>query len=232
MKTNLGFGLFDVLIKGKMQKKPDTLFMSELVDYSKEKKIELFLITGLDKEKGEELIKKYGIDSYFSQKNTHYIDEKYYDGLTEIDRELKKQAKEKDPNYSDEYYKVYFFNNLYNGPKEKTLFVGHDIWTDAYYLSKYSNIDVVLLKDTISNNHAPSLVDIKDLHIITPTIDVFKEYLEKEKSFNYSYLNNYANKTLYQEMFGKSLFDSKLSVGKILDKSHSKVVLQKKEEEI
>lgn len=229
MKTHLGFGLYDVLIKGKLNKRPDTLFMSELVDYAKQNNKVLFLITGLDKEKGQELIRLNGIDAYFPENKIYHIDDKYYDTLSPIDKELKEDAKSKDSNYCDEYYKVYFFNNLYAGPKKETLFVGHDIWTDAYYLSKYSEIDVVLFKDTLTNNSAPNLSNIKDLQIIDSNFEIIKEYIETEKQFNYTALHTYAEKLIYKEMVGSSLFNSNLSVGKILDKSHSKVVLKKKE---
>jgi len=232
MKSYIGFGLYDVLIKGKLNHKPDTLFMSEFVDYAKENHKELFLITGLDQKQGEKIVKEHGIDSYFSEKNIYHVDNNYFNTLSEIDRELKEQAKKKDSNYTDEYYKVYFFNTLYKHPKEKTLFIGHDVWTDAYYLSKYANIDTILLKPTLSYNHAPHIVEIKDLNIIEPTLDNIKEYLETEKTFNFAPLHNYANKTLYHEMFGTSLFNKELSIGKILDKSHSKVVLKKKEEQL
>lgn len=230
MKTKICFGLLDVLVKGKLNRKPDTSFMSELVDYAKENKKELFLISGLDAEKGEEIIKKNGIDAYFSKKNIHHISEKYYDTLSEIDKELKEQAKQNDPNYSDEYYKVYFFNNIYKHKKEKTLFLGHDIWTDAYYLTKYAGIDTILLKDTLTNNSAPNLIEIKDLHIVDPNFQEIKSYLEEEKKFNFEPLHNYAEKLIYKEMVGGCLSNSNLSLGKILDKSHSKVVLKKQEE--
>jgi len=227
----LFFGLYDVLIKGKLGKKPDTSYFSELIDFAKEKKIALFLITGVDKDLSKELIAQNGIDVYFTKKNIIDVTDSYYDSLDGIDKELKKQAKEKDSNYSDEYFKVYYFNKIFSKSKEKTLFVGHDIWTDAYYLHKYSQINTILLKDTLSNNHAPNLSEIKDLNIINPSFEEFKDYLINKKEFKYSSLNSYANKLLYSEMFGKSLFNSNLSVGKILDKSHSKVVLKKKEEE-
>ncbi|MFA5746146.1 MAG: hypothetical protein WCX82_03785 [archaeon] len=231
MKTKIGFGLFDVLIKGKMNHKPDTSFMSELVDYAKENKKELFLITGLDEEKGEKIIQEQGINSYFDSKSIHHIKEDYYSTLSDIDRELKKEAKEKDPDYADEYYKVYFFNNLFKYPKEEALFIGHDIWVDAYYLHKYSNINSILLKETLSNNHAPNITEIKDLNIIEPTFEDIKNYIINKKEFKYSSLDSYANKLLYSEIFGTSLFNSKLSVRKILDKSNAKVVLKKKEDE-
>ncbi len=227
MKSYLGFGLFDVLIKGKLDKKPDTLFMSELVDFSKDNNIDLFLITGLDKENGQKLVKEHGIDSYFDNNKIYHIEQSYSDSLSEIDKEIKEQAREKDPNYCDEYYKVYFFNNLYKQAKENTLFLGHDIWTDAYYLSKYANIDVILLKDTLSNNHSPHLIEIKDLHIIGPTFEVIKEHLEKEKKFNFEPLNNYANKQLYKEMIGSNMLSTSNAIGRVLSKHQEKTAFKK-----
>lgn len=222
MKTKICFGLLDVLVKGKLNKKPDTSFMSELVDYSKENKKELFLITGLDADKGEEIIKKNGIDAYFSKENICHISEKYYDTLSEIDKELKEQAKQNDLNYCDEYYKVYFFNAIYKYKKEETLFIGHDIWTDAYYLSKYAGIDTILLKDTLTNNSAPNIIEIKDVHIVGSNFEIIKSYLEEEKQFNYEPLHKYAEKLLYKEMVGGSLFNTKQKVGSFWNRQKDK----------
>ena len=231
MKSHIGFGLYDILVKGKLERKPDTSFMSELVDYSKDKKIELFLISGLDKDLGEKTVKEQGIDSYFSKDKIYHIDESYYNSLTEIDKELKEQAKLKEQNYSDEYYKVYFFNNLYTGPKDKTVYVGHDIWTDAYYLSKYASIDIVLLRGTLTNNSAPNIIEIKDLQIIDSSFSEIKEYLETEKQFNYEPLYKYADKLLYKEMVGGSLFNTKQKIGSICNRINDKKLFEKGEEE-
>lgn len=226
----LYFGLFDVLIKGKLNKRPDTSYLSELVEFSKDQKINLGLITGLEKDNSEKILFENGVDSYFKKDNIIDISEDYYESLNEIDKDIKKQAKEKDPNYSDEYFKVYYLNKKFSSSKEGILFLGHDIWTDAYYLHKYSNINSILLKETLSNNHAPNLTEIKGLNIVNSNIDEIKNYLVESKEFNYSSLDSYANKLLYSEIFGTSLFNSNLSVGKILDKSHARVVLKKKED--
>lgn len=228
----LFFGLFDVLIKGKLDIKPNTSYLSDLVEFSKEKNIEVYLITGLSKEQSEIVLKETGIDSYFKKENIIDISNDYYESLNEIDRELKKQAKEKEPNYADEYFKVYYFNSVFKGVKEEILFIGHDIWMDTLYLYKYSGINSILLKETLSNNNAPNLIEIKGLNVVDSNFEMIKDYLINKKEFNYDSLESYANKLLYNEIFGKSLFNSNLSVGKILDKSHSKVVLKKKEEKL
>jgi formylmethanofuran dehydrogenase subunit D len=223
MKTHLVFGLYDILLKGKHDKKPDTIFMSELVDFANENNKELYLITGLDREKGETLVKNNGLDAYFKEENICYIEKEYYETLSNVDKELKEKAKEEDPYYSDDYYKVHFFNKIYKGPKDKTLFIGHDVWTDAYYLSKYSDVDVVLLKDTLANNSLPHIIEIKDLHVIEPKIETIKEYLEKEKIFNYEPLHTYAEKLIYKKMVGGSLFNTKHKIGSAWTRKQDKM---------
>jgi hypothetical protein len=229
MKTKMCFGLLDVLVKGKLDKKPDTSFMSELVDYSKENKKELFLITGLDADKGESIIIQNGIDSYFSKENIFHVSEKYYDALSEIDKELKEQAKQNDSSYCDEYYKVYFFNNVYKHKKEETLYIGHDVWTDAYYLSKYAAIDTILLKDTLTNNSAPNIMEIKEVQVVDSCFPIIKSYLEEEKQFNYEPLHKYANKLLYKEMVGGSLFNTKQKVGSFWNRKKDKKLFDRGE---
>lgn len=232
MVKYLFFGLFDVLIKGKLDIKPNTSYLSDLVEFSKEKNIEVYLITGVSKEQSEIILKETGIDSYFKKENIIDISNDYYESLNEIDRELKKQAKEKESNYADEYFKVYYFNSVFKGVKEEILFIGHDIWMDTLYLHKYSGINSILLKETLLNNNAPNLIEIKGLNVVDSNFEMIKDYLINKKEFNYDSLESYANKLLYNEIFGKSLFNSNLSVGKILDKSNAKVVLKKKEEKL
>lgn len=222
MIKQIYFGLFDVLIKGKLNKKPNTSYLSDLVEFSKDNNLELYLITGLDSKISETIIEENQLLAYFKKENIIDVAEKYYDSLNEIDKELKLKAKEQNPNYSDEYYKVFYFNEIFKGKKEEVLFIGHDIWTDVYYLHKYSNINTVILKDTLSNNHAPNLIEIKDLNVVDSSFEEIKEYIVNPKEFKYSYLNSYAEKLLYKEIFGSSLFNSKLSIGKILDKSKNK----------
>jgi len=222
MIKQIYFGLFDVLIKGKLNKKPNTSYLSDLVEFSKDNNLELYLITGLDSKISETIIEENQLLAYFKKENIIDVAEKYYDSLNEIDKELKLKAKEQNPNYSDEYYKVFYFNEIFKGKKEEVLFIGHDIWTDVYYLHKYSNINTVILKDTLSNNHAPNLIEIKDLNVVDSSFEEIKEYIVNPKEFKYSYLNSYAEKLLYKEIFGSSLFNSKLSIGKIFDKSKNK----------
>lgn len=198
----LYFGLHDVLIKGKLNIKPDTSYLSDFVTYLKDKKIKLFLITDQRIEDFEDIKKETNIDSYFDSKNIIYITEKYYDSLTDFDKELKKHSKEKDNQFVDKYFKVFYFNSVFNKKKEQTLYVGHDVWTDCFYLHKYANINSVLLNNTLSNNYAPCLLDKTKLNIVNPTVDSFKEQLLK-KNYDYSYLEMYAKKLLFNEVLGK-----------------------------
>ncbi len=203
------FGMFDVLITGRLNKKPDTSYLSQLVEFAKDEKIQLYLMTGLDASVSEEIVTENNLNAYFPSKNIICISDSYFKYLSEMDKELKTQEKEKCQCYSDEYFKVYYFNNQFNLPKQKALFVGHDVWADAYYLHKFSQVNSVLLRCTLSHNHLSAIPAIKNLNIIDPTIECIKDYLLNEKQFDYSALCSYADKFLYNEMFGSSLANTK-----------------------
>ena len=76
--------------------------------------------------------------------------------MNEIDQQLREENYSKNKYYVDDYFKIYLFNQkLELFSPQNTLYVGHDIWTDAFYLRRFTKINFVLLNQTISNNGKP-----------------------------------------------------------------------------
>ena len=191
-------------------KEKDIDFFKKVLDL---KDIDLFLIIGKYKEDVD--FKEF--EQFIKTENIFTISKKYLDSLTEMDKNIKTEKYEKyKNNYYDEYYKIFFFKEecLFN--QVEILYLGHDIWTDGYYLSNFTSVDFVLFKDILTNNNNQNVPEIKDLYLIDLSLSQIEEHLFSDKHYNYLPLNNYVKKELYSQIFGKELFNSNLKIGNIL----------------
>jgi hypothetical protein len=204
-------------------------YLKDLSTFCKENNIKMYLVTGLKKEVGEPIIKENNLLDYFEENNVAYVDDSYLNSLSPEDKELKEKKNKENPNAEDDYHKIHFLkqNKI---DTDDSLVVGHDIWTDAFYIRRYTKANVVLLKDTLSNNHKPFIEEIKKLHIITPDYELFKKYLTEPREFDYSYLNSYATKALQRNLIGAIDF-GKLDVASIIKKKQEQERLKKLKEE-
>ncbi len=220
MFSNLVFGLYDVLIKGKLEKDIDNSYLSSLSDFAKENHKELFLISGLHEDVNQDVLHQNNLDNFFKQENIFCVNSDYLKSLNEIDQQLREENYSKNKYYVDDYFKIYLFNQkpeLFS--PQNTLYVGHDIWTDAFYLRRFTKINFVLLNQTISNNGKPFERAIKYSHIIDPSFEVFKNYLSVPHVFDYSFLDSYINTTLQKNVIG--LLDlSNLDLSKLVKKKN------------
>jgi len=223
------FGLYDVLAKGHLYKELELSYLEELSKFCKENNINMYLVTGLRKEIGEPIIKENNLLNYFQEDNISYVDESYLNTLSEEDRALKNKKFQENPNAEDDYHKVHFLKAKELDSPE-SLFIGHDVWTDAFYVRRYTKTNVALIKDTLSNNHKPFIDEIKHLHIITPEYELFKNYLTEPKEFNYSYLNSYTTKALQRNLIGAIDF-GKMDIQAIIKKKAEQERLKKEKED-
>jgi len=219
------FGFFDVLVNGHKQREMKPLYLKELAAFCKSNNISMYVVTGVKKEIAEPIVKKNNLLDYFCPENIIYIDDSYLSSLSPEDKELKEKKFNENNLAEDDYHKIHFLktNKL---DTNDTLFVGHDIWTDAFYLRRYTKANVILIKDTISNNHNPFIDDIKELQIITPDFELLKKYLVEPIVFNYSYLDSYATKALQRNLIGAIDF-AKLDISSIIKKKQEQEALKK-----
>jgi hypothetical protein len=219
------FGLYDVLVKGHHNKDMKADYLKDLSVFCKESNINMYLITGLRKEVGEPIVKENNLLDYFNKDNIAYLDNSYLDSLSTEDRELKDKKYKENPNAEDDYYKIHFLkqNNL---DVPDSLVVGHDIWTDAFYIRRYTKANIILIKETLSNNNKPFIEEIKKLHIITPDFEIFKTYLTENKEFDYSSLNSFATKALQRNLIGAIDF-AKIDIASIIKKKQEQEKIKK-----
>ncbi len=215
---NIVFGLYDVLIKGNLDINIDTSYLKELSTFAKENKINLYLVTGLKKDIGEKIIADNNLLDYFKEDNIIYISEDYHSYLSDLDLKLRNEKYKDNFNYCDDYLKVHFITK--QKPElnqQSTLFIGHDLWTDAYYISKYTNANVVLINLTLSYNNKPHIKDINTLHVIEPNFNNLKDYLVNKKEFDYRALHEFARKMLHDQIMG-SLNLGNIDFSKVIKK--------------
>ncbi|MDD3178104.1 MAG: hypothetical protein PHR26_01160 [Candidatus ainarchaeum sp.] len=215
--NNIIFGLYDVLIKGKLNKDIDFSYLDDLSKYLISKKVNLYLVTGLLEDKCNEIIDLFSLDKFFKKENIIFINQEYLDSLSEIDKKIRFNKFKEDLFYHDDYHKVYFINNHKNLNSGNTLFVGHDLWTDAFYISRYTKANVILLKETLSYNNFFYKKDFKTIYTISSDFISFKNFLESGKLFDYSALNNFAHKKIYGQMVGQINFGN-IDFGKVVEK--------------
>jgi len=222
------FGFYDVLTKGHQYKDMNIDYLNDLVAFCKENNIKMHLVTGLRKEIAEPIIKENNLLNYFDEKNIAYIDDTYLNSLSPEDKELKEKKYKENPIAEDDYHKIHFLkhNNL---DTDDSLVIGHDVWTDAFYVRRYTKANIILVKETFSNNHKPFIEDIKKLHVITPDYELFKKYLVEKPEFDYSYLNSYATKALQRNLIGAIDF-AKLDMASIIKKKQEQEIQKKLKE--
>jgi hypothetical protein len=181
----------------------DKALLKEIIDHLNEKKINYFYLSGLNEDFGKEYIKNNNLDYFFNINKIYHVDQSYLDTLSEIDLEIRKEKYKVSKDYIDQYYKIYFLTKLKpNLNNEKTLFIGSDIWTDAYYISEYTLANVVLLKPEITFNKEEFNKDLKTINCFENISD-FKKIIEEETEFNYSKLKSFAKSYLISKTVGK-----------------------------
>jgi len=195
----------------------DLGFLKEISSYLSDKKINLYFLSGLKEEVGLKMVIDTKLYSIFKKENIFHVTESYLSSLVEIDQEIRQEKYKISKDYVDQYFKVYFLTKL--KPElncEKTLFIGNDIWTDAYYISEYTSSNVVLFSPKLTFNQEAYDKDLKTITVIKNLKD-FKTIIEKETDFNYTKLKSFAKNYLVSKSIGK--LDLNLDFKKIYKKS-------------
>ncbi|MCK9292788.1 MAG: hypothetical protein WCY27_02290 [archaeon] len=214
---NLVFGLFDVLVNNKINTVIDNSYLKELKTFCEIKKVNLYLVTGQKEEYVTSILEESNLFDIFKKENIIYVDSKYLSTLGELDIQLRKEKADKDANYYDQYLKIYFLKSNPILNSENTVYVGHDIWYDAYYVSKYTQSNVILLTSTLSYYQKPHSSKLKTLPTINLNLEEFKDLILNKRVFDYSALHSFAQNTLFSKMIG-DLDLSKVDFSKIIKK--------------
>jgi hypothetical protein len=205
MKNNIIFGLFNILIDKKRNTKTYIYdYLEPLLEFCEKNNKKMFLLTGLKEELANKIIEEHNLNRFFKKENVINITEEYENSLSDLDKQLKQKKYDRDAFHVDEYFKVFYLNNQYLEKKTETLFVGSDVWTDGYYLRRYTGVDFILLEEYLKNNSKEIKKEIfSDLHILNPSLENLKKYLTEEKEYCYASLEIFAKKYLHEGFIGK-----------------------------
>jgi len=174
-KTSIFLLLQNVLVPGSILKsvpKETAKAMEFLQKLQKDGLVELFLIVGQLKEPGSKVLEKSSFARAFSEKNIFFVTQDYINSKEPFDKERHLASLEKDPGFIDEFFKQKVILDLIEKgrvKRESSVLIAHDMWLDGFYTSRFSKIDFVLLKESLSEKNVPVTENIRWLNVISFT---------------------------------------------------------------
>ncbi|MDO8624730.1 MAG: hypothetical protein Q7R47_01505 [Candidatus Diapherotrites archaeon] len=173
-KTVLVFGLDDVVVAGRVHSTVDSTQVKKVLENlgklaKKFPFFHFFVVSGYQKEITLQKLGLAGLTSFFPEQNIRFVSQEYLDSKESMDREIYDSELAKDPLFKDEYFKQKEIEKIATElgvPMEKIVFVGHDLFFDAYYSQRFSKVDFVLVKESLSNQHKRVDRIIKGLNYI------------------------------------------------------------------
>ena len=157
-KKAIFFGLDNVLIPGSVDPKVDMKEVKKILsnlEKLSEKNKDFFwaLVSGYAKEAGIGRLRDYGLQDFFNEKNSFFVEQDYIEKKSDFDKEIHLKKLSENAFFQDEFFKKIFIEEKtaeLGIPKEEAIFVGHDTFFDAFYLWKFGRIDCALLKEALS----------------------------------------------------------------------------------
>ncbi len=184
-KTVLVFGFDDILVPGRVLSAIDSKKIIQILENlqklsEKTGLVKVFVVSGYTKEIMDQKLSESGLSKFFPESHILYVNQEYLDSKEPMDREIYDQQKQKDPLFKDEYFKQKMLDKLsidLNVPKSSMVFIGHDVWFDAFYSQRFSKVDFVLVKDALANQNQKFERIIKGLNYIHMDWDEIRKIL-------------------------------------------------------
>ena len=208
-KKKLFFVLADVLIPGPANPKLSRAKVKKLLSFLKKLQdkgiVELFLVTGFSGEKAKPLIEKSGLEKFFKKENIFFVTKKYIDSKEEIDRQRHLASLGSDQNFVDEFFKQSLLMDFFESGKilaDETMLIGHDILVDAFYSARFSKVDFVLVRESLSERNKPMPAEIKGLNYVKLNESDFRKLIQGKFPANDTrFLENYVLNKMKLELF-------------------------------
>jgi hypothetical protein len=219
-KTVLVFALDDVLVGGTVAPTVDAAkTKTVLTNLSKlAAKVPIFRFFVVSSYQQEITLRKLddaGIRKFFPDNRIRFVNAEYLDSKEQLDREIYEKALSEDALFRDEYFKQKEVERIraeFDVEMEKMVLVGHDLFFDAYYSQRFSKIDFVLLKETLSNQNVRHEKIVKGLNYVhMDWKDIRDVLLGKFPPADYMQLRNYIHFYLQQRLV------SPQTMGKLID---------------
>lgn len=149
--------------------------------------IHLYLVSGLHGDKARKKLEQLGLSKYFSDAKFFFVTHEYIHAKAEVDRDRHLESLKNDPDFLDHYLKQAVILEMVGSgkiSKEESVLVGNDLMFDAFYTSRFSGIDFVLVKDSLSLRGEPVKDEISGLNYISMEKGDFKKILYWEFAKN------------------------------------------------
>ncbi|MDD5147972.1 MAG: hypothetical protein PHH08_00735 [Candidatus ainarchaeum sp.] len=208
-KKAIFFGLDDILIPGLIDRKVDKKEVEKIIhnlEKIKKNSKNFFwgVVSGYTKEAGMKKLKESCIEKYYCEENFFFVEPDYIEGKETFDREVHLKKLSQDAFFQDEFFKKILIEKEISKrgiSKEETIFVGHDLMFDAYYLWKFGQIDCALLKEAFSEKNKKRKEIIKSMiYIRRNWDDIQKLLLGKFPKPDYSFMETAVLLSLKQEL--------------------------------
>jgi hypothetical protein len=127
-------------------------FLTELNEFSKKNKTELFLISGLHENVVTKKFKDSFVSEFFDKNHFFFVDKKYISSKQDVDKKIHEENLEKDENFNDSYFKQTIINKILskeNLSKSDCLLLCNDVWVDGYYTTRFSGIDFAIFENNV-----------------------------------------------------------------------------------
>ena len=128
------------------------VLLEELTSFCREKKIELFLVSGFHESVALHKFSAAGFGEFFDKEHFVCVDEVYIGNKSEADMRLHRSNLEKDKDFADNYFKQVFISDKLKEKRiahKDALLLGDDLWVDGYYTTRFSKIDFAIFEEHI-----------------------------------------------------------------------------------
>ncbi len=185
--------------------------------------VQLYILAGNTREKAEEKISKAGLGKFFRPENIFFVTLDYINSKEEFDRARHLASLEKDPDFVDEFFKQKILTDLVTSGqimREESVLVGHDLWLDAFYTSRFSGLNFVLVQESLSERHVPIKEKIRWLNTIELSEPDFRKIiLGKMPQQGLKLLESRIFNRMKKELFSQTDFSG--LAGKIIERRKS-----------
>ncbi|HLC37072.1 MAG TPA: hypothetical protein VJK05_05715 [archaeon] len=182
-KTHLFIGLEDVLIPGNAEKEINLSEVKKIIRNliqlnEKVPEFDFFILTGLREKEALKRIRNFPFLNEVKDKIMS-VTEGYIDSKEPQDKEFYLKRLNENHEFKDEYFKQTVIQGFIGKGvgREKIELIGHDVWTDGFYTTKFSNVDFALIKSSLTHLDNPLNQEIPGVVYIERTWKDFKKIL-------------------------------------------------------
>ena len=173
-------------------------FLKKLSDFVEKNDIDLYLLSGYHETIAHKEFEAAKLKKYFDKDHFLYVDEEYISSKAEVDEKIHRDTLEKDPEFVDSYFKQIAINNIIKKDsvsKEDVLLLCNDIWVDAYYTTRFSQVDFALFEDNLLERGEKTDM-LSGLAYFSLKFDSVKLLLEKFPVVDFASLDKFVFNTM------------------------------------